>query len=87
MGRARSDIADLTNPSKWEWITGWTTGTRGRWPIWSGSLASAVPVAKWGMHITYPQMAYDAPLRQYLLTFTYTYAPSHRRWGGPAPSW
>ena len=32
-----------------------------------------MPIASWPAHITYPQMAYDAPLHQYLLTFTHSY--------------
>jgi hypothetical protein len=33
-----------------------------------------VPVVRWDDHITYPQMAYDAPLHRYLLTFAYSYS-------------
>jgi hypothetical protein len=31
-------------------------------------------ILSWKGHLTYPQMAYDAPLHRYLLTFTYSYA-------------
>jgi hypothetical protein len=73
MGRSRPDVADMTDPASWQWVTGWSAGHR---PSWANSPAAAVPIAQWGAHITYPQMAYDSPLHQYLLTFTYTYAPT-----------
>ncbi len=70
LGRARADVADITDPSRWQWVSGWT----GQWPVFSGSLAGAVPVVSWSGHLTYPQMAYDSPLHRYLLTFTFSYA-------------
>jgi len=74
MGRSRPDVADMTDPAKWQWVAGWSTSQGQQWPVYSSSLAAAVPIADWAAHITYPQMAYDAPLHQYLLTFTYSYA-------------
>lgn len=71
LGRARPDIADMTDPANWQWMTGWTPSA---WPIFTSNLAAAVPVMSWTSHITYPQMAYDAPLRRYLLTFSHSYA-------------
>jgi hypothetical protein len=47
-----------------------------QWPLYSSSLAAAVPIARWGAHITYPQMSYDSPLHRYLLTFTFSYGTS-----------
>jgi hypothetical protein len=41
--------------------------------VFASSLAHAMPVLSWSSHITYPQMVYDAGLRRYLLTFTYSY--------------
>jgi hypothetical protein len=74
MGRSRPDVADMTDPSKWQWVSGWTTQDGLPWPIYSSSSTAAVPIATWAAHITYPQMSYDAPLRQYLLSFTHSYA-------------
>jgi hypothetical protein len=72
LGRARPDIADMTDPSAWQWVTAWSPG---RWPVFTAAAsATATPVANWPGHITYPEMAYDAPLHRYLLTFTYSYA-------------
>jgi hypothetical protein len=71
LGRARADIADLTDPAKWQWLSGWTPSAE---PTFSSNLTSAIPAMKWASHITYPEMAYDAPLHRYLLTFTYSYA-------------
>lgn len=71
LGRARPDVADMTDPANWQWLTGWTASA---WPIFTNSLPAAVPVMDWASHITYPQMAYDAPLHRYLLTFSYSYA-------------
>jgi hypothetical protein len=68
--RARPDPAEITDPAKWQWVSGW----HGSWPLLSGSAAAAIPIASWPGHLTYPQMAYDSPLRRYLLTFTYSYA-------------
>jgi hypothetical protein len=74
MGRSRPDVDALTDPGQWQWLTGWSTNGGTPWPVFSSSLAAAVPIASWTSHITYPQMAYDAPLHRYLLTFTYSYA-------------
>jgi hypothetical protein len=74
MGRSRPDIADMTDPSRWQWVSGWRRYEGLPWPVFSSSPAAAVPIVSWASHITYPQMSYDAPLRHYLLTFTYSYA-------------
>jgi len=74
MGRSRPGVADMTDPAKWQWVSGWRRHERLPWPVYSRSLAAAVPIASWAAHITYPQMGYDAPLHQYLLTFTHSYA-------------
>ncbi len=71
MGRSRPDVASMTDPSKWQWVSG-LTGP-GHTPQFSSQFSAATPIASWGSHITYPQMAYDAPLHQYLLTFTWSY--------------
>ncbi len=76
MGRARPDIADLTDPSKWQWLSGWTERSGTPWPLFSASFASAFPIIVWSSHITYPQLTYDSPIRRYLLTFTYSYGSS-----------
>lgn len=65
LGRAKADIADITNPSRWQW----SAGTH-----WTHSIAQAQPVLEWANHITYPRMSYDAALHRYLLTFTYSYS-------------
>jgi hypothetical protein len=89
MGRAKADVADMTDPAQWQWLSGWTTqngqstpgqstpgqSTPGQSvPVFTSSLAGAVPLFSYGPHITYPQMAYDSPIHRYLLTFTYSYA-------------
>jgi hypothetical protein len=74
LGRSRPDISDMTNPSRWQWVSGWRRYEALPWPVFSSSLTAAVPIASWASHITYPQMSYDAPLHHYLLTFTYSYA-------------
>ena len=76
MGRARPDVADLTDPSHWQWVSGWTNHDGELWPEFSNSLARAVPVLSWPSHITYPQMAYDSPIHRYLLALTFSYAQS-----------
>ena len=76
MGRARPDVADITDPAQWQWVSGWAQVGGVTWPEFSGSLADAVPIAAWRGHFTYPQMAFDSPLQRYLLTFTYSYAAS-----------
>ncbi len=81
MGRARPDVADLTNPSTWQWLSGWTQRAGTPWPLFSASFASAFPIMVWSSHITYPEMAYDSPIRRYLLTFTYSYG------SGPPAIW
>jgi hypothetical protein len=76
LGRAREDLADITNPSRWQWAAGSKdVGTR-RVEIWSSSISRAQPIISWSNHITYPRMSYDAALHRYLLTFTYSYAAS-----------
>ena len=75
MGRSRPGVADMTDPAKWQWVSGWRRRQGQRWPVFSNSQSAAVPVANWASHITYPQMTYDAALHQYLLTFTHSYAP------------
>jgi hypothetical protein len=73
LGRSRPGIGSMTNPAAWQWASAWTKFHGQRWPVWSHSLAASVPVVSWGQHITYPQIAYDGPIRRYLLTFTYSY--------------
>ncbi|MBV8999262.1 MAG: hypothetical protein JO304_09395 [Solirubrobacterales bacterium] len=75
LGRVQTGIANVTDPSHWQWFAGSTTGAGGASaPQWSSSVAAAVPVLTWNNHITYPQMAYDPGLHRYLLTFTYSYS-------------
>jgi hypothetical protein len=74
LGRARPNVADLTDPTHWQWASGWTQYEGLPWPEFSSSLTSAVPILDWTGHISYPQMAYDAPLHRYLLSFSYSYA-------------
>jgi hypothetical protein len=74
LGRARPDVAGMTDPAQWQWASGWTQQDGLQWPVFSSSVASAVPIIDWAGHITYPQMAYDSPLHRYLLTFSYSYA-------------
>ena len=74
LGRSRPDIADITDPSKWQWVTAWTRAAVQQWPVFAGRLKSAAAVVSWPGHITYPQMSYDSPLHRYLLTFSYSYA-------------
>ncbi len=84
MGRSRPDIASMTDPSRWQWMSGWRTHQGLPWPVYSSSVAAAAPIASWAGHITYPQMSYDAPLHHYLLTFTHSYGaqpPAIWRWG------
>jgi hypothetical protein len=70
LGRARPDVTDMTDPANWEWLTGWASG----WPVFTSNFNAAATVVNWPSHLTYPQMAYDAPLHRYLLTFSYSYA-------------
>jgi hypothetical protein len=74
MGRAKPGIENMTDPADWQWVSGWTTEDGVTSPVWSNSLNEAIPVLPWRGHVTYPQMSFDAPLRRYLLTFTYSYA-------------
>jgi len=74
LGRAKADIADLTDPSQWQWLGGWSTQNGETTPVFTSSLSGAVPLFYYGPHITYPQIAYDSPIHRYLLTFTYSYA-------------
>jgi hypothetical protein len=67
LGRVRTGVANVTDPSRWQWYAGSTAQ-------WSSSVGAAVPVLNWTNHITYPQMAYDPGLHRYLLTFTYSYS-------------
>lgn len=86
LGRVRPGVANVTDPSRWQWFAGNQTGPGGTSsPTWTPSLGASKPVLGWSSHITYPQMTYDAPLHRYLLTFTYSY--SSRRpavWNGGA---
>ncbi len=72
LGRSRGDIADVTDPARWQWASGWTP-TPSAWPVWSSSSSAAQPILSWPGHITYPRMSFDPGLRRYLLTFTYSY--------------
>jgi hypothetical protein len=74
LGRALPDVADMTNPASWQWVSGWTQLEGENYPVWSNSVTAAIPVASWASHITYPQMSYDAALHRYLLTFTHSYS-------------
>jgi hypothetical protein len=74
LGRVPTGVANATNPARWQWYAGATGATAGQTRVWSSSVSAAVPVLNWSSHITYPEMTYDAPLRRYLLTFTYSYS-------------
>ena len=74
MGRVLSGVQNVTDPSRWQWVSGWAQFDGAAYPVWSSSISAAVPVLAWGSHVTYPQMSYDAPIGRYLLTFTYSYA-------------
>ncbi|HUA70758.1 MAG TPA: hypothetical protein VMA96_06745 [Solirubrobacteraceae bacterium] len=69
LGRVATGIANVTDPTKWQWYAGSSAGA----PQWSSSVSAAVPVLNWTSHITYPEMTYDAGVHRYLLTFTYSY--------------
>jgi hypothetical protein len=73
LGRSRPGIATMTDPSQWQWASGWEA-TPSPWPQWSGSINSAQPILSWPGHITYPRMSYVPGLRRYLLTFTWSFA-------------
>jgi hypothetical protein len=70
LGRSRPDVADMTDPSRWEWLSGSPSSDH---PTFSSSFSNAVPIVSWNSHITYPQIAYDSPIHRYLLTFTFSY--------------
>lgn len=72
LGRSRSDIADMTDPARWQWASGWKAVPQ-PFPDWSRSIADAKPILSWSNHITYPRMAFDQGLHRYLLSFTYSY--------------
>lgn len=74
LGRVQTGVANVTDPTHWQWYAGSAAGAGGA-PMaqWTTSLSAAVPVLNWASHITYPQMAYDPGLHRYLLTFTYSY--------------
>jgi hypothetical protein len=75
LGRVPTGVANVTDPTRWQWYAGSAQGSGGAaTPQWSGSVASAAPVLNWPSHITYPEMAYDAGIHRYLLTFTYSYS-------------
>jgi hypothetical protein len=75
LGRVPTGVANVTDPSKWQWFAGSSTGAGGSVvPQWSSSVAAAVPVLNWNSHITYPEVTYDTGLHRYLLTFTYSYS-------------
>jgi hypothetical protein len=77
LGRVRPGIANISDPARWQWLAGSATSVAAaQSPVWTPNLAAAHPVLRCSGHITYPQMAYDAPLHRYLLTFTYSYSPA-----------
>jgi hypothetical protein len=71
LGRVRPGVANVTNPSHWQWFAGTDASGAERW---SSLVSAAVPVLNWSAHITYPEMTYDPGLQRYLLTFTYSYS-------------
>ena len=76
LGRVRLGVRNVTDPVRWQWFVGSTTGASGpKAPRWSSSLSDAAGVLNWSSHITYPEMSYDSGLHRYLLTFTYSYSP------------
>ncbi len=74
LGRARADVADITNPARWQWAAGTTNSGGQQADTWTNSISRAKPVLAWSDHITYPRMSYDSTLHGYLLSFTYAYA-------------
>jgi hypothetical protein len=76
MGRVAPGAQNITDPTRWQWLSGWHSHDGHAQAIWSTSFKSATPILAWNSHITYPQMSYDAALHRYLLTFTYTNSSS-----------
>ncbi len=74
MGRSLLGVANMTNPSHWQWLAGWQATKAGPFPRWSSSFAAVTPILSYPSHITYPQMSYDSPLHRYLLTFSFSYS-------------
>lgn len=76
MGRARPDVGQMVDPAQWQWIASLPSGRRAAagTPRYTQVVTGAGAILRWPGHITYPQMAYDAPLHRYLLTITYSYA-------------
>jgi hypothetical protein len=75
LGRVPMGVANVTDPTKWQWYAGSPPGSGGAaTQQWSSSIAAAVSVLNWPSHITYPEMTYDAGIHRYLLTFTYSYS-------------
>jgi hypothetical protein len=72
LGRSKPGIANVTDPSRWQWASGWEPAPS-PWPTWSRVSKAARTILSWPGHITYPRMTYDPGLRRYLLTFTYSY--------------
>ena len=73
LGRSRPDIADMTDPSRWQWASGTVTSSTAS-TAWSSQVQQATPILRWPNHITYPRMTYDPGLHRYLLSYTYSYA-------------
>jgi hypothetical protein len=74
LGRVRPGIANITTPARWQWLAVPGAAGGASRPRWTTSFSSAATVLRWNSHLTYPQISYDAPLRRYLLTFTYSYS-------------
>ncbi len=74
LGRTRGDVADITDPSRWQWASGTHTSGGKTQTTWTTSIARARPVLTWSDHITYPRMTYDPGLQRYLLTFSFSYS-------------
>jgi hypothetical protein len=73
LGRAVPDIPHITDPAQWQWANGFAQVNGQLYPTWGNTLTTATPILSWPGGITYPQIAYDAPIHRYLLTFTYSY--------------
>jgi hypothetical protein len=76
LGRVKPGPKNVTDPSKWEWLSGYKKTGNGLVPTWSHSITNARPALTWANHLTYPQMSYDRSLGRYLLTFSYSYSSS-----------